>query len=217
MQDKTGNSRVYAAAGLLDLLRGQFKIYFLFFYFWHVGLSNQTLNLSKKNHTAFLTQEKPMPRTRAAWIEKNKIWEQEIKRIDGQIVHFYVTVPKRIRDKSMKEEQTEDMPEREEVGPYAAMSGCCRPLVTFFLSAFHWRDNAAVRAHTQTHWVAYPHICTYAHMHSDGWFARESWESRLLSPEQIVAMPHWLPCSEPRQWPRSTKRQQSIRTGLAHG
>lgn len=66
---------------------------------------------------------------------------------------------------SMKDEQTEDMREQEESGPYAAMSSRCRPLVTFFLYGCHWRDDAAVRAHLQIHWVAYPQAC----MHAQQW------------------------------------------------
>lgn len=62
-------------------------------------------------------------------------------------------------------------------------SAICRPFVTFLPHAAP-SQNAAVSRCTHIH----------AYMQSHAWFARQSCEWSLLSdPQQIAAMPRWLP------------------------
>lgn len=98
---------------------------------------------------------------------------------------------------SVREKQTEDM--QEEAGPYAAVIWHLRPLVTFFLPAFHSRNDAA-------HMFGVTELYTHSnHTHIHAFKAMPVLQGKaeshtcLVCLQQIVAMPHCLPLCRPRR------------------
>lgn len=131
-------------------------------------------------------------------------------------VLFSVTVPESSKTESMKERQTEDMQKWQAAGTCVAVSCHCWFWSYIFLFLFVlWNEGVMLQwKHTCRVAKLHTHIY-YACMHSDAWFARESWESRVLSLQQIAVMPHWVSCCWSRRWPFSPVKPQSIRMRLA--
>lgn len=102
-----------------------------------------------------------------------------------------------------------------------AIAGFWSHFFFFYLCAFSLKGWCSTESTNTESLSAYARTHTYtrhACMRSHAWFTRQSWESLLPSLQQIVAMPHCLPCCRPRRWPRkyheTPEHQDWVSSGL---